>query len=132
MSVDQVIKFELGRLSQHLPKQRISLKDALTADKPQVVARDGSIHVFKREELEFLAEIVPESDRDRLKLPIFITLNPKLGRGTAQITGEVEVRTVASVIQKEYAGGELLVYKPEIAVIRRRLPTTTQYFFKIG
>lgn len=132
MSIDHVIKFELGRLSQYLPKQQISLKDALAADKPQVIARDGSVHAFKREELEFLAKIVPESDQGRLKLPIFIMLNPKLGRGTAQIMGEVEVRTIASIMQKEYAGSKLLLYRPEIAIVRRKLPTTTQYFFKIG
>ena len=59
-------------------------------------------------------------------------LNPKLGRGTAQIMGEVEVRTIASIMQKEYAGSKLLLYRPEIAIVRRKLPTTTQYFFKIG
>lgn len=132
MSIDRVIKFELGQLNRALPQRRISLKDALAADKPRVVGRDGSVHVFKHEELEFLAKIVPEQDRDRLQLPIFIMLNPKLGKGTAQIMGEVEVRLVASIVRRKHSGDESLLYRPEIATLRRKLPTTTQYFFRVG
>ncbi len=132
MSIDRVIRFELSRLNVHLPRQRISLKDALALKNPQVVTKDGSVHVFKREELEFLAQVLPEVERDRLQLPIFITLNPKLGRGTAQVVGEAEVRVVANILQKECAEGELLIYRPEIAAVRRKLPTTTQYFFMVG
>ncbi len=132
MSADRVIRFELGQLNQSLPQRRISLKDALAADNPQVVTRDGNVHVFKREELELLAKIVPESDRDRLQLPIFIMLNPKFGRGAAQIMGGVEVKVVASIVQRKHTGDELLLYRPEIATLRRKLPTTTQYFFRVG
>jgi hypothetical protein len=132
MNVERVIKFELSRLNVHLPQQRISLRDALAAEKPQVVTKDGSVHVFKREELELLAGIVPEADRDRLQLPIYVTLNPKLGRGAAQIVGEIEVKVIANILQKECAGDELLIYRPELAAVRRRLPTTTQYFFMVG
>ena len=129
MSADRLIKFELSRLNVHLPERRLSLREALSSAKPQVVARDGSIHTFKREELEFLAGLLPEADRDKLQLPILIALEPKLGRGTARISGEAEVKVVSQVLEKEPAAGELLIYRPEVAILRRKLSTTTQYLF---
>ena len=129
MSADRIIKLELSRLNVHLPEKRMSLKEALLSPKPQVAARDGSVHVFKREELEFLAGLLPEADRDKLQLPILIALEPKLGRGTARISGEAEVKVVSQVLEKEAAAEELLIYRPEVAILRRKLPTTTQYLF---
>ena len=129
MSADRLIKLELSKLNVHLPEKRLSLKDALSSAKPQVVTRDGSVHMFKREELEFLAGLLPEADRDKLQLPILIALEPKLGRGTARISGEAEVKVVSQVLEKEPAAEELLIYRPEVAILRRKLPTTTQYLF---
>ena len=129
MSADRIIKLELSRLNVHLPERRLSLKDALSSAKPQVVARDGSVHTFKREELEFLAGLLPKADQDKLQLPILIALEPKLGKGAAKISGEAEVKVVSQVLEKEAAAGELLIYRPEVAILRRKLPTTTQYLF---
>ena len=129
MSADRVIKLELSRLNVHLPERRLSLREALSSAKPQVKARDGSIHTFKREELDFLAGLLPEEDRDKLQLPILIALEPKLGRGTARISGEAEVKVISRVLEKEPAARELLIYRPEVAILRRKLPSTTQYLF---
>lgn len=129
MSADRLIKFELSKLNVHLPERRLSLREALSSAKPQVVARDGSVHTFKHEELEFLAGLLPEADRDKLQLPILIALEPKLGRGTARISGEAEVKVVSQILEKEPTAGELLIYRPEVAILRRKLPTTTQYLF---
>lgn len=94
------------------------------------MARNGSVHAFKREELEFLKGLLPETDWDKLRLPILIAFDLKLGRGTARINGEAEVKIVSQVLGKESdAGEELLIYRPEVAMLRRKLPTTTQYFF---
>jgi len=132
MSVDRILQFELARLNVHLPKQRISLKDALSMASPHIIAGDSSKHTFERKELERLGQIVPPNDWDNLRLPILIAINPKLGRGAAEISGELEVRVVSNVLEKEARGEEVIIYRPEIAVLRARLPTTTQYLFMVG
>lgn len=128
--MDRLIELELGRLNLHLPERRVSLKEALSSPKPSVQARDGSTHTFKREELELLAKLLPEADWDKLQLPILIALEPKLGRGAARVSGEAEAAVVGKILGKE-AVGELLIYRPEVAILRRRLPTTTQYLFTL-
>jgi uncharacterized protein (UPF0216 family) len=132
MNIDRVLKFELSRLNIHLPERRISLKEALGSKRPQIAARDGSVHTFKREELDLLAKVVPEADWERLQLPILIALDPKLGRGAARITGEIEARAMGQILGKKGEGEELLIYRPEVAIVRRKLPTTTQYLFVPG
>ncbi|MDI6642477.1 MAG: DUF61 family protein [Candidatus Hodarchaeaceae archaeon] len=126
--MERIIKLELGRLNVHLPERRISLREALSSPKPSVRTRDGSTHFFKREELESLSKLLPETDWDKLQLPILIALDPKLGRGAARISGEPEARVAGKILNKR-AAGELLIYRPEVAALRRELPTTTQYLF---
>ncbi len=128
MKVDRLIKFELGRLNAHVPEKRLSLKEAVASARPQVVARSGGAHAFKREELKFLSGVVPEADWDKLQLPILIMLAPKLGRGAARIMAETEAKVARHILGRQGAG-ELIIYRPEIAAIRKKLPTTTQYVF---
>jgi len=132
MSTDRILQFELARLNAHLPEQRITLKDALSSSNPQVVAKDGSKYKFERVELEYISKIVHADDWDKLRLPILIAVNPKLGRGAAEISGEVEVKVISQVLGKECRDREIVIYRPEIAVVRAKLPTTTQYFFMVG
>ncbi|MEM3421325.1 MAG: DUF61 family protein [Candidatus Hadarchaeum sp.] len=129
MKVERIIKFELNRLNAHLPEKRITLKSALSSDKPYVRTKDGKVHYFKKEELEHLSKLLPESEWDGLSLPIFILLEPKLGRGAARINGEIEAKVIGKILNKEVSGDELIVYRPEIAIIRKKLATTTQYLF---
>lgn len=128
MNADRLIKLELARLNVNLPEKRISLKEALSSAKPQVRTREGGVHSFKRGELELLAELLPKADWEKLQLPIFIALEPKLGRGAARVSGEVEARVAGRLLGKE-ATGELRIYRPEVALLRKKLPTTTQYLF---
>ena len=129
MKVNQLIKFELGRLNAHIPEKRVTLRAAISSAHPQVSTKDGGVHAFKRDELKFLSEIFPEDDWDKLQLPIFISLEPNLGKGTARISGEAEAKVACQILGKEETGGELIIYRPEVAAIRRKLPTTMQYIF---
>jgi uncharacterized protein (UPF0216 family) len=122
------MKLELAKLNAHLPQRRISLREALSSQKPQVQTREGGVHSFKREELELLSKLLPQDDWEKLRLPILIALDPKLGRGAARISGEVEARVAGRLLGKE-AAGELVLHRPEVALLRKKLPTTTQYLF---
>ncbi|HDI12911.1 MAG: hypothetical protein DRN83_01220 [Hadesarchaea archaeon] len=127
--MDRLIKLELGRLNAHLPRNRVSLREALASPNPGVNTLDGSRHVFKREELRFLAGLLPEDRWDELRLPILISFEHGLGRGAAKIKGNVETWIAGKILGKE-ADGEMVIYRPEVLLLRRKLPTTTQYVFR--
>ncbi len=126
--MERIIKSELGKLNAHVPEKRVSLKAALSSAKPAVITKDGGVHAFKREELELISRMLPEDDWEKLQLPIFISFEPSLGRGAAKILGKVEATVAAQILGKE-GGDEITIYRPEVAAIRRKLPTTTQYLF---
>ena len=133
MDEDRFLKKQIRNLNRHLPKGRSTLKKLLEEGKPEVENRDGSTHRFKRSELNLLADIVPEGMHGRLRLPMIIRVSPQLGRGAAKISGEVEKMVFRELLDKdEDEKDELLIYRPEVRSIRKRLPTTTQYAFLIS
>lgn len=127
MSRDEFLKHEILRLNVHLPKKKVSLEEALSSPEPHVQT-PGGIHSFKREELEFLSNLVPKEDWGKLQLPILISFEAKLGLGTARILGSTETKAICEVLGKPPTE-ELIIYRPEVAALRGKLPTTTQYLF---
>lgn len=131
MKDDKFLKKQIKNLNRHLPKGRASLADLLEEKKPKIESKDGSIHRFKKGELELLSEILPKDQHRNLKLPIIIRISPQLGRGTAKISGKLEKKVLRKILNRK-GEGELLIHRPEIREIRKKLPTTTQYAFMIS
>ncbi len=127
-----ILSKQLQAMNQHLAKTKIDLESLLKEERPKVILKDGSEHVFKRDELEKLAALLPESMHNRLMLPIYIELSSdKYGSGTARVSGELECEVVRKVLDKGDGGDELFIYRPETGKLRKELPTTTQYIFTI-
>ncbi len=130
MDIDRLLAKQIRAMNRHLAVEKFSLEDLLSQDKPRVILRDGSAHYFRREELEFLSSLLSERDRKILRLPIYIELSSsRFGKGTARVCGTAEVKVISAIIGREASGDEIFIYKPEIKLIRKKLPTTTQYMF---
>lgn len=126
----RILAKQIRALNRHLAIEKRSLRELLREEKPAIRLRDGELHRFKRAELEKLAKLVPEHLHGALRLPIYIELSSdRFGKGTARIAGRAECIAVAKILEKSCEGEELFIYKPEIRILRRELPTTTQYMF---
>ncbi len=128
MISDKLLEHEIVKLNAHLPLKKISLKEAISSDRPHVNTRGGAAHYFKKDELKKISDVLPEGDWEKLQLPILIVFESKLGRGAARIMGGTESFVVRRLLDKK-TSGELIIYRPEVAVLRQKLPTTTQYLF---
>lgn len=118
------------RLNRHLPVERKTLFSLLKEDKPCVHGRDESVCRIRREELAFIASLIPKEDYAKLRLPIYIELTPDYGRGIAKVRGKQDSEIVRRVLGKEEeAGDEILIYRDDVRALRRKLQTTTQYTF---
>jgi uncharacterized protein (UPF0216 family) len=126
---ERLIEKELARLNAHLPRAQISLAEALRSERPGVETRDGTFHSFGRDELSLLSRLLEEGMWGELRLPIIIWMSRGMGSGAAVIRGKPEVRAISALLGRPAEGSELVIYRPEVAVIRSRLPTTTQYAF---
>ena len=130
------IKF-LQTFNRHLPVKRKTLKELLLEDKPSIKNLDGSTHYFDRDELEKLASIIPEWERDKLRLPVYLEMSSSMERGTIKISGRLECRIINRVLheapEKRNAEekGSMIIYYPHLMKIRKLLSTTTQFMFTI-
>ncbi|VUT24213.1 MAG: hypothetical protein MOIL_00387 [Candidatus Methanolliviera sp. GoM_oil] len=127
---DRAFTKMIQSLNGHIPKRRKMLAVLLKEDLPHIEGKDGSIHVFKRDELKKIAEILSEEDYEKILLPIYIELNSDYGRGAGRINGKIDCNLAKSIIKVESKReDELILYADDVRALRKNLPTTTQYIF---
>lgn len=130
---DRLLKKQIFSLNRHIPRQRRNLEDLLDDERPHVVGVDGNRHRFKRAELKDLSNLISPEDYAKLKLPIYIEIESMTSG--ARIAGVLETKIVSKILGKDMdssiSDNEIFIYRPEIQVLRKKLPTTTQYMFLV-
>lgn len=122
---------ELRVLNAYLPCQQKALSDLLGQEDPNVACNDGSAHLFKRRELEYLASMLDSGEQGALLLPMLIEVNPGQNEMAIICQGEVEEKIVSRILDTPVTPEQrrIRIYKPQLALLRKRLKTTTQYLF---
>ena len=124
---DRLLKKQILSLNRHLPRQRKTLKELLEEDRPHVVGVDGTRHRFKTSEIKKIAAIIPPEEQTRLKLPIYLEIGSQTS-GTL-ISGKLELKVICHILKLEDCNNEKYIYRPDLRILRKELPTTTQYIF---
>ena len=127
------IKF-LQTLNRHLPVKRKTLLELLLEDKPAVKSKDGATYSFDKKELGKLAAMIPMEDHERLRLPIYLEMSASMERGAIKISGRLECAIMKRILEmeRERIADSMTVYYPHLKIIRKELPTATQYIFTIS
>ncbi|MFC1934059.1 DUF61 family protein, partial [Chloroflexota bacterium] len=79
--LQESLKDELRVLNAFLPRKRKALSDLLHEKNPKIFngevvgTVDGSIHLFKKKELNYLAGLVDVDEQNSLLLPILIEVS---------------------------------------------------------
>jgi uncharacterized protein (UPF0216 family) len=94
------------------------------------------MHSFERKELEKIASIISEWDYERLRLPIYLEMSSSMERGAIRISGRIESGIIYRVLhgdeteeKKIHGKDSLIIYYPQLRMIRRQLSTATQFMF---
>ena len=129
--LQECLRGELRVLNAHLPCEQKPLSDLLGEEYPNVVCNDGSTHLFKRKELEYLASLLDADEQEALLLPMLIEVNPGQGEMAIICRGEVEEKVISKILDMPITPTQerIMIYKPQLALIRKPLKTTTQYLF---
>lgn len=126
--IGKLLEFELRVVNKHLPLKRFSLEELLRMELPYVRLQDGTIHVFKKNELEKLKLYLSNDDLGKLQLPIIVILRPDIGEGIGYVEDPVAAKAIARILGMEYAkDSKLILYKPHIALLRRYFDTLFQF-----
>jgi uncharacterized protein (UPF0216 family) len=129
--LQESVRGELRIVNAGLPKSQERLSNLLNEKYPHVVCHDGSTHSFKRSELEYLASVIDADEQEALALPMLIELGPNQGEAAIVCEGEVEEKTISKVLNMpvKCEEGRIRIYKPQLALLRKKLKTTTVYVF---
>jgi len=119
-----VLKEEIRKLNDHLPRDRKTLEQLLAEDEPHVEATDGSEIPFKKKELAELAKIVPKEFHKKIRLPFLIFRRRDLGRSVYVVSGsKIEEFTIKKILEltalpfEEFEKDKeiLYLYKPYVS-----------------
>ena len=129
--MEESLKGELRVLNAHLPNEQKPLAQLLEEEIPAIACKDGTAHLFKRKELNFLAGLLDEEERAALMLPVLIEVNPDSDELSVVTRGPVEEKVISSVLGMPVTtkGRRITIYRSQLAAIRKQLRTATQYLF---
>ena len=129
---------EISQLNNHMPKAKKSLLQLLSESAPAYTSRDGQRSAVRREELQELAAIIPKEFHDQIQLPFTVLRRTSLGPGAHTVGGskleQFSVFKILGKIEKSYSMWResklpRIIYSPEVAILRRKLPTTLMIGF---
>ncbi len=129
---------EIAQINDHMPKTKKSLSELLSEPAPGFTTRDGKKSAVSFEELKELAEIVPPKYHNKIMIPFTILRRTSLGPGAHTIGGsKIDQFTVLHILGKISAPFETwrsarlprIIYSPEVALLRKKLPTTVTIGF---
>jgi uncharacterized protein (UPF0216 family) len=129
--LQECLKGELRVVNIGLPQSQKRLRDLLSEKYPHVVCNDGSTHLFKKSELEYLANMLDTDEQRTLLLPMLIELGADQAQAAIICEGKVEEKIISKALNMPVACEEtrIRIYKPQLALLRRKLKTTTVYVF---
>ncbi len=128
--LQECLRGELRLVNAGLPRNQKTLSNLLHEEYPHVVCSDGSTHLFKRRELEYLASMVNVTEQEVL-LPMIIELGENQAEAAVMCQGEMEEKIISKILDMPVTceQGRIRIYKPQLALLRKILKTTTQYVF---
>ena len=125
------LRGELRIVNTGLPQSQKRLSNLLEEKYPHVVCNDGSTHFFKRSELEYLASMIDSDEQKTLPLPMLIELGVNQAEAAIICEGKVEEKVISKALNMPVTCEErrIRIYKPQLALLRRKFKTTTVYVF---
>jgi uncharacterized protein (UPF0216 family) len=129
--LQECVRGELRIVNAGLPKEQERLSNLLDEKYPSVLCHDGSSHFFRKTELEYLASILDTHEQKALALPMLIELGPNQAEAAIICGGKVEEKIVSKTLDMPVTCKErrIRIYKPQLALLRAKLKTTTVYVF---
>ncbi len=129
--LQECLKGELRVVNAGLPRNQKTLSALLREEYPHVLCSDGSTHLFKRSELEYIASFINIDEQEALLLPVLIELGANEAEAAIICQTDVEEKVISKILNMPTTPkqGRITIYKPQLALLRKMLKTTTQYVF---
>jgi len=128
---------EIEKLNDHLPRNYGTLESLLESKDPYVLTMDGDRIIFKKEELQFLADMVPKEYHGKLQLPIVFIRRIDMGEGVFSISGgKIEKGVVMKLLgltddpfSEDENNFHPYIYRHQVLEVRRKIRSLTTIGF---
>ncbi len=122
---------ELRVVNTGLPRSQKSLSDLLEERYPHVICNDGGAHFLKRSELEYLSGLLDTDEQKALLLPMLIEVGANQAEAAVMCEGKIEEKVISKALNMQVICEErrIRIHKPQLALLRKKLKTTTVYLF---
>jgi uncharacterized protein (UPF0216 family) len=129
--LQECLRGELKVVNAGLPRSQKQLSNLLNEKYPHVICSDGSTHLFKKSELEYLASMIDADEQEVLPLPMLIELGANQAEAAIICEGKVEEKVISKALSMSVTCEQrrIRIYKPQLALLRRKFKTTTVYVF---
>ena len=129
--LQECLRGELRVVNAGLPQSQKRLSNLLSENYPHVVCNDGSTHFFKKRELEYIASMIDTDEQEALQLPMLIELGANQAEAAIICEGNVEEKVISKALNMLVTCDQkrIRIYKPQLALLRRKFKTTTVYVF---
>jgi len=131
--LDGAVAEDFRVLNTQIPRKKKTLAALLREPHPSVPCHDGNDHYFRKSELERLAAMLGEEEREELILPIIIEVSGDSRELKVRTKTGVEAKLLEALLRMpvDRREGEIFLSRAQLPVIRRLLKTSTQYLFLI-
>lgn len=128
---ESCLKDGMKTLNAHLPRKRKTLSELLEEKHPHVECGDGDAHFFKKKELEHLAGMLDNNEKQTLLLPIIIEVGSVEGGMAVRSKTGIEAKVFSKILDMPIpcTSDIITIFRPQLNVLRKVLKTTTQYVF---
>ncbi len=112
----------MSDLNSNLAAERISLMDMMDG-KRSYRTRDGSIIDVPDEQIRTLWDVCDDSERIRLRVPMYIGTDVSGETSAWKVEGKVEASVIAKLLEKKvHREGYLRLYHPDLKQLRGQIP----------
>ncbi len=120
----------MSDLNSNLAVGKRTLEQMMDSEDYSYMTKSGSKVVIPKDQLDYLWEICDESDKIRLRLPIFISTDISAENGAWKVEGASEAKVIAKILGKTmFKEGYLRLYHPDLKEIRAKIPDAIMMVF---
>ena len=133
--LSKFLQIEIDQINAHLPSKPVKLSVLDGYEIQGYQSRDGNFTHFAKNEITHIKNMIPKNFWKHVQLPIIILRRRDLGTGVFTIGGTEENSYVIEkilddnlsnyLIWKNSETNQKILYRPDIIIIRKFLPTTT-------
>jgi uncharacterized protein (UPF0216 family) len=132
-ALSNLLKDEISVLNSQLPLSQKTLSSLLKEKYAYVMCKDGTGHMFKMKELEYLANLLQSGCQSELFLPIMIEISRNMEKIEVVCRNNLEEELLSKIIGSKIIAENhrIPISTPQFSLLRQILKTTTQYVFSV-